>query len=157
MEALLWQIEGITFGMHSTPEELRLPFHTSKWRQCTVHYMGMKNMVELCWSPSNTRFCPLICFIRKTQLILQVLPYPLNQLGEGLMCSSVYALQPFWSGSLCLANRGAGSWTNSSLLGFRRLISKHTQPKQYLTKACSSQNYQSTYAVHSTYRYVLVC
>ena len=45
MEAPLWQIEGITSGTHCTPEQLRLPFHTSKCSQCTVHNMRMKNMV----------------------------------------------------------------------------------------------------------------
>jgi hypothetical protein len=39
-------------------------------------------MVELSRSPSSARFCPLIGFIRKTQLILQFLPDPLSQLGE---------------------------------------------------------------------------
>ena len=81
MEALLWQIEGITSCTHHTPEQLRLPFHTAKCSQGTVHYMGIKNMVELCRSPACARFCPLISFIRKPQSILQVLPYPLSQLG----------------------------------------------------------------------------
>ena len=80
MEAPLWQIEGITSGTHSTPEQLRLPFHTSKCSQCTVHNMLMKNMVELSRSPSSARCCPLISLIRKPKLILQVLPNPLSQL-----------------------------------------------------------------------------
>ena len=80
MKSPLWQIEGITSGTHSTPEQLRLPFHTSKCSQCTVHDMRMKNMVELSRSPSSARCCPLISLIRKTQLILQVLPNPLSQL-----------------------------------------------------------------------------
>ena len=44
MEELLWQIEGIASCMHHTPEQLRLPFHTAKRSQSTVHYMLMKNM-----------------------------------------------------------------------------------------------------------------
>ena len=80
MESPLRQIEWITSGTHSTPEQLRLPFHTPKCSQSTVHHMCIKNMVELSRSPSRSRFCPLIRLIRKTQLILQVLPYPLSQL-----------------------------------------------------------------------------
>ena len=80
METPLWQIEGITSGTHSTPEQLRLPFHTSKCCQSTVHHMHIKNMVELSRSPSRSRCCPLIGLIRKTQQILQVLPNPLSQL-----------------------------------------------------------------------------
>ena len=55
MEALLWQIEGIASCTHHTPEQLRLPFHTAKCSQSTVHYMLMKNMVELCRSPARAR------------------------------------------------------------------------------------------------------
>ncbi len=36
MEVCLWQIEGMKSGTHSTPEQLRLPFHTSKRSQCIV-------------------------------------------------------------------------------------------------------------------------
>ena len=53
--ALLWQIGGIASCTHHTPEQLRLPFHTAKCSQSTVHYMLMKNMVELCRSPARAR------------------------------------------------------------------------------------------------------
>ena len=106
MEALLWQIEGIASCTHHTPEQLRLPFHTAKCIQSTVHYMLMKNMVELCRSPARARFCPLICFIRKTQHILQVLPDPLSQLSgqptQYRMRSPVNVLEPLWVGCLCI-------------------------------------------------------
>ena len=46
MEALLWEIKGIASCTHHTPEQLRLPFHTAKCSQSTVHDMRMKNMVE---------------------------------------------------------------------------------------------------------------
>ena len=50
MEALLWEIEGIASCTHHgddhTPEQLRLPFHTAKYSQSTVHDMRMKTMVE---------------------------------------------------------------------------------------------------------------
>ena len=118
MESPLWQIEGITSGTHSTPEQLRLPFHTSKCCQSTVHHMCIKNMVELSRSPSTSMFCTLIGPIRKTQLILQVLPYPLSQLRwqppQGLMCRPVDVLQPLWRGCMCMQHDQYGN----------RLISK---------------------------------
>ncbi len=106
MEALLWQIEGIASCPLHTPEQLRFPFHTSKCSQSTVHNMLMKNMVELCRSPASARFSTLICFIRKTQHILQVLPNPLSQLGgqptQDQMSSTVNVLKPLWRGCLCI-------------------------------------------------------
>ena len=47
MEALLGEIKGIASCTHHTPEQLRLPFHTAKCSQSTVHDMCMKYMVEL--------------------------------------------------------------------------------------------------------------
>ena len=81
MKALLWHIKRITPCKHHTPEQVRLPFHTAKSSQGTIHYTGIKNMVQLCRRPASSRFCPLISLIRKTQLLLQVLIYPLSQLG----------------------------------------------------------------------------
>jgi hypothetical protein len=45
MEELLWKIEGIISGTHSTPQQLRLQFYTSKCIQCAVSDLGMKNMI----------------------------------------------------------------------------------------------------------------
>ena len=59
MEELLWEIEGIASCTKHTPEQLRLPFHTAKCSQSTVHYMRMKNMVELSRGPTSARLCPL--------------------------------------------------------------------------------------------------
>jgi hypothetical protein len=69
MEALLLQIEGIASCTHHPPEQLRLPLHAAKCSQSTVHYMLMKNMIELSMGPASARFCPPIGFIGKIQLI----------------------------------------------------------------------------------------
>ncbi len=166
MESLLWQIEGIASCTHHTPEQLRLPFHTDKCSQITVHNMLMKNMVELCRSPASARFCPLISFIWKSQYILQVLTYPLSQLGgqptQDRMCSPVNVLQQCGTDACVsdVANRDAGSWTKSLLLGFRRLIAVDVQ--QCITRAVfrtslfitkPSEYIPSTYQ----YRLRLVC
>ncbi len=80
-KVLLWYIKRITSCTQHTPEHVRLPFHTAKCSLGTIHYMGIKNMVQLCRSPVSARICPLISFIRKTQLLLQILTYPLSQLA----------------------------------------------------------------------------
>ena len=45
--------------------------------------------------------------------------------------------------------RGAGSRTNSILLGLRRLISRRTQPVEFREFACIQLKNQSTYNVHT--------
>ncbi len=120
MEALLWLIEGVASCKHHTPEQLRLPFHTAKGSQSTIHKMLMKNMVELCRSPASATFSPLISFIRKTQHILQVLSDPLSQLGataklvgnqRRTRCAVLKMYSSHWGADACVsdvANRGAG-------------------------------------------------
>ncbi len=49
-----WQIEGIASCTRCTPEQLRLPLHTAKCSQSTVHNMHMKNMVELRRGPASS-------------------------------------------------------------------------------------------------------
>ena len=88
-------VEGIASCTHHTPEQLRLPFHTAKGSHSTVHYMGSKNMVQLCRGPARARFCPLICFIWKTKYILvhPVLStywYILSTWWHILVCTGTY-------------------------------------------------------------------
>ena len=64
MKAPLRHIKWITSGTHGAPEQFRLPFHTPKGCQGSVHYMCLKDMIELCWSPepgsdSSCRFSPI--------------------------------------------------------------------------------------------------
>ena len=100
MKAMFRHIKRITPGTHDTPAQLRLPFHTTKGSQCAINNMSLQYMIQLSRSPTSARFCPLISFVWKTQLILQVLPNPFCQFGwqptQGRMCSPVYELQPFW-------------------------------------------------------------
>ncbi len=88
MEAVtvLCHFERIASCTHDSPEQVRLPlaFHTPKRCQCTVHDVGLQYqaIVELRvrWSPSSARLCPHIRvgFVWKSQLLLQVLSYPLS-------------------------------------------------------------------------------
>ena len=100
MKALLGHIKGITSGTHSAPEKIWLPFHASKGCQGTVHYMSLQDIVQLCRSPTWTCCSSLICFVGKTQLILQVLPNPLCQLcrqpAQGRAGRPVHVLQLRW-------------------------------------------------------------
>ncbi len=89
MKAPLLHIKGITSGTHSAPEKLWLPFHTPKGCQGTVHYMGLKDIVQLRRSPTCTGCSPPICFVSKAQLILHVLP---NRSCAGWACISQFIL-----------------------------------------------------------------
>ncbi len=161
MEALLWQFEGIASCTHHTPEQLRLPFDTAKCSQSTFHDMLMKNMVELCRSPARTRFCPLICFIRKTQHVLQVLPDPLSQLGgqptQDRMRSPVNILEPLWLGSHCIGHGQLGSTMVNKL---NPAWLQKVDVQAYTTRAIVLISLfitkQSEY-IPSTYLLVLVC
>ena len=77
MEAPFWHIKGIASGTHYASEQLRLPFHTSEGCQGTINNMGLQDMVELRRSPACSGRRPLIRFVWKAQLFLQVLPNPL--------------------------------------------------------------------------------
>ncbi len=95
-------IKWITSGTHCTPEQFRLPFHTPKGCQGSIHYLCLKDMIELCWSPTRTWFRQPIIFVGKPQLILQVSPDPLSKLcrqpAQGRMSRPKYVLQPRWGG-----------------------------------------------------------
>jgi hypothetical protein len=108
MEAVPWHFELIASCTHNSPVQVRFPFHTPKRCQGTFHDVGLQYIVELRWSPSSARLCPPICFVWKSQLLLQVLSYPLCQFSgqppQNWMCCSVCLLQPLYepSPTLCL-------------------------------------------------------
>ena len=85
--------------------------------------MSMQYMIQLCRGPTTARLCTLISFVRKSQLILQVLTNPFCQFGwqptQDRMSSPVYVLQPLWRGkrSISRDREGAGFSANSILLG----------------------------------------
>ena len=113
MEAPLWHVEGIASCTHNAPEQVRFPFHTPKRCQGTVHDVVMQYIVELRWCPSGARRRPPISLVRKSQVILQVLPYPLCQFcgqpPHNWMCRSVGVLQPLWTCNP-LGKCDEGSW-----------------------------------------------
>ena len=100
VKAVLWHIKWITSGTHDAPAQIRLPFHTSKCSQGTIYNMTLQNEIQLSRGPTTSRLCPLISFVGKSQLILQVLTNPLSQFGwqptQHRMRSPVYVLQPLW-------------------------------------------------------------
>ena len=79
MKSVLWHIKWITSSTHGAPAQIRLPFHTSKGSQGAINNMSLQYMIQLSRSPTSAKFCPLISFVWKTQLILQVLPTPFCQ------------------------------------------------------------------------------
>ncbi len=111
MKAPVLHIKGITSGTHCAPEQLRLPFHTSKGCQGTVHDMCLQDIVQLRWRPPGTGCSQPIGFVCKTQLILHVLPNPLCQLSscgqpaQGRVGRPVYVLQPRWTGFFSVWHR----------------------------------------------------
>ena len=88
-------IKWITSGTHGAPAQIRLPFHTSKGSQGTINNMSLQYMIQLCRGPTSARLCPLISFVRKSQLILKVLTNPLCQFGWQPMqdIQSVYVFE----------------------------------------------------------------
>ncbi len=132
MKASLWHIKRITSGTHHTSEQVGLPLHTTKRCQYSVHDMAVEDTVELSCCPTCPWLCLFISFVRKSQLFLKILPNPLCQLcrqpEQRWVCSPVNILQPIWIVYLSFTEvkGGAGSCTNSILLGLRRLISRHS-------------------------------
>ena len=112
MKAVFWHIEWITSGTHDAPAQIRLPFHTPKGTQGTINNMSLQDMIQLCRGPTTSRLCPLISFIWKSQLILQVLTYPLCQLGwqptQDRMSCPVYVIQPLWQGQSAIGEGQGG-------------------------------------------------
>ncbi len=102
VKAVFWHIKWITSGTHDTPAQFRLPFHTPNGSQGTINNMRQQNMIQLCGGPTTARLCPLISFVGKSQLILQVLTNPLCRFGwqptQNRMSSPVHVLQPLWRG-----------------------------------------------------------
>ena len=68
MKSVFWHIKWITSGTHGAPAQIRLPFHTPKGTQDTINNMSLQNMIQLCRGPTTARLCPLISFVRKSQL-----------------------------------------------------------------------------------------
>ncbi len=102
MKAVFWHIKWIISGTHDAPAQFWVPFHTPKGSQGTINHMSLQNMIQLCRGPTTVRLFPLISFVGKSQLILQVLTNPLCQFGwqptQDKMSSHVYELQPLWRG-----------------------------------------------------------
>jgi hypothetical protein len=76
--------------------------YISPWFQGTINNIRLQNMIQLCRGPTTARLCPLISFVGKSQLILQVFTNPLCQFvwkpKQDRMSSPVYVLQPLWRG-----------------------------------------------------------
>ncbi len=102
VKAVFWHITWIKSGTHDAPAQFRLPFHTSKGSQGTMDNMILQKVIQLCRGPTTARLCPLISFVGKTQLILQVLTNLLCRFGwqptQDRMRNPVYVLQPLWGG-----------------------------------------------------------
>ncbi len=82
MKTFLRHVKRITAGTHHPSEQLGLPLHTAKGCQFTCHEMVMQDTVELGRSSAGAWRRSLVGFIWKLQLLLQVLPNPLSQLGR---------------------------------------------------------------------------
>ena len=112
MKSVFWHIKWITSGTHDSPAQIRLPFHTPKGTQGTINNMSLQDMIQLCRGPTTSRLCPLISFIWKSQLILQVLTNPLCQLGwqppQDRMSCPVYVIQPLWQGQSAIGEGQGG-------------------------------------------------
>jgi hypothetical protein len=93
LKVVFWHITCITSGTHDAPAQFRLPFHTSKGSKGTIDNMILQNLIQLCRGPTTARSCPLISFVGKTQIILQVLTNPLCRFGwqptQDRMCNPV--------------------------------------------------------------------
>lgn len=121
VKSMFWQIKWITSGTHDAPAQVWLPIHTSKGTQGTINNMRLQDMIQLSGGPTRTRLGPLISFVGKSQLILQVLTNPLSQLGwqptQDRMCSPVYVLQPrhSLSGTVTIRQGQRGGWILNKL------------------------------------------
>ena len=146
MEGVLCHFERIASCTHNSPEQVRLPFHTSKRCQGTLHDVGVQYIVELRWCPSSAslpggalwstwalsgnpksscRFSPI-----------HSASFVGNHRRTGCAVRYVYSSHCGHATPWGSVTRGAGSWTNSILLGLRRLISRRTQPVEFREFAC---------------------
>ncbi len=57
--------------------------------------MSLQYMIQLCRSPTTARLCPLVSFVRNSQLILQVLSNPLCQFGWQLTQDRISTLYKY--------------------------------------------------------------
>ena len=104
MTVPLRHIKGIASGSHCASEKIRLPLHTAKCGQGTVDNMILQDTVQLRWGPARSWLSPLISFVGKPQLVLQVLSNPFSQLGwqpaQDRVSLPLNILQPINSGCL---------------------------------------------------------
>ena len=114
MKAPLRHIKGIASGSHCASEKIRLPFHTPKCGQGTIDNMILQDTVQLRWGPARSWLSPLISFVGKPQLVLQVLSDPFSQLGwqpaQHGVSSPVNILQPSSRGCLLIRHCQLGAW-----------------------------------------------
>ncbi len=127
MKAVFWHIKWTISATHDAPAQIwlichtwlpytDLTFHTPKGSQGTINNMSKQYMIQLCRGPTTAWLCPLVSFVWKSQLVLQVLSNPLCQFGwqptqdrmSSHSCISTQITLEVWC-PLGRDNEGAGS------------------------------------------------